>query len=256
MTKHTSTAQAKVILFAMFLLSPCRLVAAEGPIKPGDTIVVLQDTHLRVGKEKLSLVTRGTELVAEHVEDRWVWVTIEHQGKKVAVWILDRHAVCPEQAFAELVYGCEAPIDRPAKKFKRMDRDGDGMVGADEFRAATKLQIVDDLNKKLARMLGSGLGTGDEAAIKHSALMAEIADFEGWNSKFDSLEEARQLTDDFMRTRDLRRSRLAQSLVDRQDPMVRAHRTQVLFEWADKNRDGGLSLDEFRYALPERVPKD
>jgi hypothetical protein len=250
MTKHTSKGAAAVITVVALLLPGWRLNAAEPPIRTGDKIVVLEDTHLQAEREKLAPVRAGTELTAGEVQEDWVAVSVVRDGKTITGWIFDRQLlVDPRQAFTKLVCGRDVPAGRPAQELGRLDQDGDGLVTADEFAAKTGGQTLDDLNKRLARVLGSGLGTGDEAAVKHSGLMAEIADFKGWNRQFNSFEQASRLADDFVRTRDLRRSRLAQELVDRENLGAKVTRAQALFRWADKNHDGTLTLDEFKQAL-------
>ena len=87
-------------------------------------------------------------------------------------------------------------------------------------------------------------------AVFHIQLINDLADFSAWKRQM-GFEEFRQMADDFFRTRDIRRSRLAQQLVDREDLNSRAQRARALFKWADKNRDGKLTLEEFKHALPE-----
>lgn len=251
MIRHTSTTGATAALVAMVAFLPSQLVAAETPIKVGDTIVVLHDTHLQIGKEKLLPVKSGTELVAKQVQGHWVWVTIKHEGRNVSGWMSDHQLVVhPKQAFTELTYGCLVLVGQPEREYRRIDKDGNGTISTDEFLAATKLQTLDDLNKKLARVLGSGLEMGTmDGAITHLKLMTEIANFNAWKRQLHPKREVWPMADDFVRTRDIRRSRLAQQLVDREAPTVRAAKARALFAWADKNHDGKLSPEELRQGL-------
>jgi hypothetical protein len=82
-------------------------------------------------------------------------------------------------------------------------------------------------------------------------MVKNVVDFKGW--KWPAPPEFGQnvypLLNDFVKTRDLRRSRLAQEFVTREDPEDRAERARGLFQWADKDRSGNLSLEEFAGAI-------
>ncbi len=59
-----------------------------------------------------------------------------------------------------------------------------------------------------------------------------------------------QIADHFLRTGDVRRSRLAQKLMKQgEEPAQRRYRSEAMFAWADTNSDGKLGLDELRQAL-------
>jgi carboxyl-terminal processing protease len=111
---------AAVAFAATALLSTHRdLVAADSQIKPGDTVVVVRDTHLQAGPKKLAPIQRDTELVAGQVLGDWIAVTIVQHGKDVTGWVLARNlARVPTRPLPEgqcrqimLAVGAILPVD-------------------------------------------------------------------------------------------------------------------------------------------------
>jgi Ca2+-binding EF-hand superfamily protein len=219
--------------------------AAEPQIKAGDKIVVLHDTHMQAGDEKLAPIQAGTVLVAGEVRGEWVAVSVVQNGKTITGWTSNRQLVTdPRQAFTKLACGRDVPAAPKAQEFARLDKDEDGLVTADEFAAKTKSQTLDDLNEQLNGLINRGR---DHMFPVH--FMEQLRTFSGWTAPL-SADQFSQLQQDFFTTRDIRRSSLAQELVDREDSKGRAQRAQALFKWADKNHDGKLTLEEFKQALP------
>jgi hypothetical protein len=96
-----------LILAALLLragISAREVVGAERPqIQRGDTILVLRDTDLQAGTEKLAVVEAGTELVAGQVRDEWVAVRVERHGTTVSGWLPDAQLCAdPKLAFLRL----------------------------------------------------------------------------------------------------------------------------------------------------------
>ena len=141
-----------------------------------------------------------------------------------------------------------------------VDKDGNRQLSLPEFRAAARKPTLDDLNNELRKAAASTrhLGPGTPGFVNDAAYwVGHIAYFEGWteNWRAQMVQLGSTLDDlqmDFLRTNDIRRSRLAQQLIDREHPKARAQKAEALFKWADKNRDEKLSLDEFKGALPEK----
>lgn len=233
-------------------------------IKAGDTIVVLHDTHLQVGSKKLAPVASGTELVAEQVRDHWVWTAVAFQDSKVAGWIPFKTLIQdPRRALVHLyagpIYQKETHKDllkRAKAKFTSADNDGNGTLALAEFVEGAKRETLDELNERLRVAMNSpsgnqyrevlrGRGTvSGELIVEHLKWVEIVLTFGGWRRRV-ALDDAYQLVDSFAKIADLHRSRLAQSLVDDDDPRVRSHRASVLFKWADRNSDGELTHDEF-----------
>jgi len=91
MTSRMYFPSVAVLTFFGVLSLPIVVLAHTPQMEPGDTVIVLRDTHLKAGKEKLAPVAAGTELVARQVRGGWVAVTVEHEGKKVTGWIWASH---------------------------------------------------------------------------------------------------------------------------------------------------------------------
>jgi len=252
--------------------------ASEPEIAPGNKIVVLHDTHVQVGTDKLEAVEAGVEITAEAVQDDWIAVTVERDSKSVSGWIHSGHAIPnPEIAFAALAVRVAWAVDwLTTEDFERMDSDADGQVIISEFLRDTNKQTLDDLNEQLHRELAACDKAINENLRRQRARFGKVLDadwrlrrhlwltlqivqrtgspsdvnvtFKNWKRK-PFRHEAEQIAEDFLKTRDIRRSRVAQQLIDREEPKARAQRAQALFKWADKNDDGKLSLDEFKLAL-------
>ena len=279
-----------IVGLAVTMRTTVALASDEPRIKPGDRIFVLDDTYLQAAKEKLAPVEAGTELVAGQVRGVWVGVTVEHDGKKVSGWIPSSHLIGdPAIAFARLAVGYESEIQFAEADFQKMDTNADGRLSFDEFLAGTRPEALDELNQRLRRMIDTN--RKEHTWILREKLFHEVTHChafgaipkpprdatmeerlhwydEFWRkSQFEvrviartwkrqpTYEQGWQLVDEFLLSKDMRRSRLAQELVDREDPNTRAHRARALLKWADGNGDGTLSLDEFKHAL-ERVYPD
>jgi Ca2+-binding EF-hand superfamily protein len=226
------------------------LVSTE--VKVGDRVVTLSAALVMNGSETVAEIEPGVELAVTGLRPPWVGVRLTRDGKEIVGWILDRSLVGePWKAFAKLLSHDTSVVERSEREFERMDANGDGMLTVNEWTVATKLETVGELNNRLMQVLGpGGLGSGIAAGVKHMQIMAELAKFPGWKRPLDA-EQFTAMADDFVRTRDIRRSRLAQQLLEPDDSKVRARRAEVLFRWADSDRDGHLSLDEFKQALPQ-----
>ena len=303
--RHFWTA-ASLCTIATLTLSQSGL-ADERDIKVGDAIVVLRDTHVQAGSEKLAPVEAGTELVTTDVNDGWVAVTVKHDGKTVSGWIRAQYLMAGPEAFfsdlfavlrwrirfakldtldttsvdklvaTELKRSKDEPgLARSAETafqlmdqdgngtvtfreftkqpsrvvFLRIDADSDGSLSHHEFLVGASKPALDELNSKLRKLTPSP----DEARsvdgyLRNMDMMISIAGFEGWKRELAGPHEVDQILKDFLRSRDLRRSRLAQELVDREEPTSRHHRAGVMFKWADKNHDGKLTLEEFKRGM-------
>lgn len=103
MTRHTSIGAAAVMVALVGVILPGWRLAVAAPIKTGDKIVVLENTHVQAGEEKLAAVAAGTELVAGEIQGDWVAVNVDRDGKKISGW-LDREKLisAPQSQFAEL----------------------------------------------------------------------------------------------------------------------------------------------------------
>ncbi|MFH1924552.1 MAG: EF-hand domain-containing protein [Planctomycetota bacterium] len=254
------------MLSATILAVSLFLVAAD--VQPGDKVVTLTTAPVMSGSEKLAEAEPGVELTVAGVKLPWVGVTVTQDGKEVKGWVLDKNLLInPESAFAALLGHCGNTQSRPdfQNEFQKIDANGNGSIMTDEFSTATKLDSVADLNQQLQRRLTDLRKTitipdprlrsqgilfflaGELSSLK--GLKREIS-FNGWR-RLPTHDEATRMAEDFLRSGDIRRSRLAQELLDREDPKVRARRAEVLFRWADSNGDGALSLEEFKQALPQ-----
>ena len=247
MTKRTSTPSIATALLVGAMCATTVLASDEPQIKPGGTIVVLNDTHVQAGEEKLASVDKGTELVATEVNGEWIAVTVERAGKTISGWIHTEELIAnPKTAFMKLTVRFESKIAQAEKDFKRIDKNADGTLILDEFVAGARKPTLDDLNRRLR-----SAASGGPTLRGLTDFMEAIAAFEGWKGPVTQ-KQFLQLQDEFLQTRDIRRSRLARQLIDSEDPSVRAKRAEALSKWADKNRDEKLSLDEFKQALPEK----
>ena len=258
--------------------------ASEPQVKPGEKVIALDDTHVQVGTEKLAAVEAGTELIANIVRDDWVAVTVEQESKEVSGWIHSGHLITePEMAFAALAVRVTRSLEWLTKEdFRRIDTDADGWLTLSEFLGDTKRQTLDDLNEQLHQELAfhdmivqqtrlrldshslkssrhswltlQNLHPTRSVLLPHQAFQtADLTSpanvtFKSWERK-PFRHEAEQMAEDFLRTQDIRRSRVAQQLVDHENTDVRARKARALFKWGDKNHDGNLSLDEFKQAL-------
>jgi len=109
------------------------------------------------------------------------------------------------------------------------------------------MPTLDDLNRQLSVADdGTLLGAG--------RFMTVVSSFESWRNGV-TLQHLNDITKDYHTAEDLRRSRLAQGLVDHEAMRRRAQSSLWCFAWADKNDDGKLSLEEFKQALPEKDPE-
>jgi hypothetical protein len=88
MTTLTSISAAAAMTVVMLLLPAWCLNAAEPPIKTGDKIVMLHDTHVQAGEQKLAPVQAGTVLLAGEIRGEWVAVSVVQNGKMISGWIL------------------------------------------------------------------------------------------------------------------------------------------------------------------------
>lgn len=73
----------------MPMVAQADLATSAVKVKAGDKVVVLRDTHVQAGTEKLAPVQAGTELVAEDVNGEWTAVTVKVEGREI-----DRHEPC------------------------------------------------------------------------------------------------------------------------------------------------------------------
>ena len=111
MFSHSSFVRLFATGLAVLSCFPQPAGAGEASIKPGDTIVVLHDTHLQAGKEKLAPVEAGTELTAGEVRGDWVAVSMERDGKMISGWVFRAHLVAnPAMAFVRLAGGYPSDV--------------------------------------------------------------------------------------------------------------------------------------------------
>lgn len=140
-----------VLTFFGVLSLPIVVAAETPPIEPGDTVVVLRDTHVQAGREKLAPVKAGTELVAGEVRGNWVAASVERDGKRVWGWISSGHLIGdPAIAFARLAVGYESEVQFGEADFRNMDTNGDGTVTMEGFVSGTRLETLMDLNTQLS----------------------------------------------------------------------------------------------------------
>ena len=227
------------------------LAVIVADVDVGDKAVTLTTAPVMRGSEKLAEVEPGVELTVNSVKSPWVGVTVWKSGKETQGWILDKHLIPePTLAFTRLVtrVGEVSCARWPSAEFTRIDGNRDGLLISDEFVAGTRLGTSAELNERLSKVLGPGLGQGMAAANKHLRIMSELANFPGWKRKM-YFEEFMAMATDFARTRDIRRSPTAQQFLDREAPLIRASRAQVLFAWADGDHDSRLSRQEFEQAV-------
>jgi len=153
---------------------------------------------------------------------------------------------------------CNQPAEA---KFLRVDRNRDGYISREEFLGAIEKPTLTDLNARLAeieeeikaRLRGRDpdqTGLIPVFAGDLAPLLFAIGAFEGWQ-KDPTEEESIAVLRDFLTKRDLRSSRVAQRLTELKNPGKRQQEAMALFAWADKDRDGRLSLEEFREAFPD-----
>jgi Ca2+-binding EF-hand superfamily protein len=173
--------------------------------------------------------------------------------------------------------------------FKLIDRDGDGKVALSEFAnqpyeavclrldglsfdrllAATQKPELSELNDRLRTQINSAekkrLAEGFFLKQKLPAgemidlmlhmdfprqLIQTVQFFEGWQQgKSATYDQSHQMMQEFMRTGDLRRSRLARELVGTETAEARRQMVRALFLWLDRNHDGSLAAAELRVAL-------
>jgi len=154
--------------------------------------------------------------------------------------------------------------------FRMMDKNRDDGLSFAEFVAATKTPTLEDVNKEVRRVLASPEGKpfrgrsdfpkvdeqlewislGPEFTAAYIELMGRFFNFDGWTMGTRITEDqADEMLRVFLKTGDVRRSRLAQHLADREDRKATTHKAEALFKWADKNRDGKLTLEELNRAL-------
>ncbi len=237
----------------------CLSIVTADP-EVGDKVVTLTTAPVMSGSEKLAEVEPGVELTVTSVKRPWVGVTVTQNGKEVKGWVLDKNLVLgPEIAFARLVVGhfhdvrnSRKKIEKANGRFKSMDTNGDSVLTLREFRDGAKVPPLDELNRRLQQtMVGFARGNPDEQRIVRAAggldgqLGLAILDFRGW-IRSPRYDENTQLARFFQKTRDIRKSPLAQQLLEREDVNERSRRANSLFAWVDKDRDSQLSIDEFR----------
>jgi hypothetical protein len=165
------------------------------------------------------------------------------RSAEVAVKLMDRDGdgYVSEQEFAH----------QPAEVlFLRLDADGSGDLSSEEFVAAARRPTLDDLNRQLRAFASRDVLFGVPTPGTGVFLTAIIRDFEGWRRQ-PTFDQCLEITNDFVKGSDVRRSPLAWKFADHEAPQARAQRAQALFRWADKNRDGKLTLEEFKQALPQ-----
>lgn len=95
---------------------------AEG-IEPGDTVVTLYQTPVKVGEETLATLRPKTELLVKSVNGDWGAVVVQQEGKEVSGWVYAKHVRVVLDAPASSEYPivlhieeCKKPGD-PAKLY-------------------------------------------------------------------------------------------------------------------------------------------
>jgi HEAT repeat protein len=252
------------------ILALCASVLSA-QINVGDEVVTVCAAPVMSGPEKVSELQPGVQLSAKDVKGPWVLVRVSHVDREFQGWVLDSNLVSnPRTAFGKLAIGWrhQSIFDKGVKswdtKFKSIDVNHDDAVTLTEFLAGIGKPTLDDLNRRFqTESARSGRPKPDtpEHAVMYLKLNTLFLDFGGWRADcVDEMEKCggspQDITEDFLRTGDIRRSPLARRLVDREDPDLRTRRGQALFTWADTDRDKKLTLDEFKQALITGSPPD
>ncbi len=224
----------------------------------GGKVVTLTTAPVMCGAEKLAEVEPGVELTVTDLKLPWIGVTVTQNGKDAKGWVLDRNVVMnPDSAFAALLgyYGKSRPDLQ--SEFQRIDANANGSMTIDEFLDATTLDSLDDLNLQLQRRLNDfrRTFTAPDPRLRSQAILMALAgevgrlkglkkeiSFNGWK-RVPTNEEAKRMAEDFLRTGDVRRSKLAHQLVE--TPGERTRKSHAMFAWADRDADSGLSVEEF-----------
>lgn len=122
----------------------------------------------------------------------------------------------------------------------QMDCDGDGALDRDEFLAGTRMPTLDDLNRQLPTPAAI-----DRTLDGISTAFVAMDSFESWKPNI-TLDDIGRLGREYKSMGDIRRSSLAQRLVDNKAINRRSKLAAWTFKWADKNGDGRLELREFK----------
>ena len=257
------------IAMAVLMIGATAVAAHVKPGGEGRTVVTLAEAPLQVGRETLTIVPPGTELAVETVKGEWVWVAVQQGADTHKGYIQNRCLTAtPEGEFLKLTVRFEDELDWGVdQEFKRIDDNLDRQLTLAEFLMGTTNETLDDLNRQMIRVLDSvdKTITVPDRDLRTKGKLSWLAwqlcgvkgvkkeiTFKSWQRK-PTQEEARQIAADLLRTRDIRRSDVAQRLLDREDSETRANRARALFIWADKNRDRKLTRAEFKQALAQKT---
>ena len=232
------------------------LVTADPEV--GDRVVTLTSAPVMSGSEKLADIQPGVELTVTGVKLPWVGVSVTRDGKEVRGWVLDRNVILkPAEALKRLT--AKVNVKAPDDLLKKLDADNDLQLTRHEFELGTRPQTLEDLNEQLQAALEgqarqfAAQGTPQTPFARRMAVLFALrggtteVTFQNWKKPLTK-QNVETLRDDYLRTQDMRRSRLAQELIDAEKPEERAERAGALFIWADADRDNALSTQEFERA--------